>query len=232
MLTSSTTIDGSLGLLTLGSLGSFVNRPTGGSFFGPNSSLGGNLRKAWERREDGSTVLVKSGSVPYRQEPVNELIATMLYQRLLDPEDYVSYELEYRDGKAYSVCEDMVDRSECFIPAWDIINAYKMPGSISPWMHVKNCYDRLGVDGAERQLSKMLVCDYIIANSDRHWGNFGIIFDRRDDGGQEGRSHFRQWHLPSCWSPILESDLDFWYRPLPMIRERAGGFTLRISLIS
>lgn len=214
--------DGSLGLLTLGSLGSFVNRPIGGSFFGPNSSLGGNLRKAWERREDGSTVLVKSGSVPYRQEPVNELVATMLYQRLLDPEDYVSYELEYRDGKAYSVCEDMVDRSECFIPAWDIINAYKMPGSISPWMHVKNCYDRLGVDGAERQLSKMLVCDYIIANSDRHWGNFGIIFDAETMEAKRVAPIFDSGTSLWCWSPILESDLDFWYRPLPMIRERAG----------
>ncbi len=214
--------DGSLGLLTLGSLGSFADRLAGGSLSGPNSSLGGNLRKAWERRGDGSTVLVKSGSVPFRQEPVNEVVATMLYERLLDAGDFVRYDIELRGGRAYSVCEDMVDRDECFIPAWDIINAYKMPGSVSPWMHVVDCYDRLGVDGAERQLSKMLVCDYILANSDRHWNNFGIIFDAETMEAKRVAPIFDSGTSLWCWSPSLDSDLDFWYRPLPMIRERAG----------
>lgn len=214
--------DGALGLLTLGSISSFANRYADGALSGPNSSLGGNLRKAWERRDDGMTVLVKSGSGPYRQEPVNELIATLLYERLLEPGDYVPYDIEFRDGKVYSVCEDMVDKSECFVSAWDIINAYKMPGSISPWMHVNSCYGRLGIEDAERQLSKMLACDYILANSDRHWNNFGVIFDAESMNAKGAAPIFDTGTSLWCWAGALDCELDYWYRPLPMIRERAA----------
>lgn len=213
--------DGILGFLTLGSIGSFAERMAGGILSGPNSSLGGNLRKAWERREDGSTVLVKFGSAPMLQEPVNELIASLLYDRLLPPDDYVDYNVELRDGRAFSVCDNMVNRDECLIPARDIINAYKMPGSISPWQHVINCYERLGISDAERRLSKMLVCDYIIANADRHWNNFGLIFDAATMEAKRVAPIFDSGTSLWCWASGLDSDLDYWYRPLPMIRERA-----------
>lgn len=214
--------DRALGLLTLGSISSFANRYADGALSGPNSSLGGNLRKAWERLDDGMTVLVKSGSAPYRQEPVSELIATLLYERLLEPGDYVPYDIELRDGKVYSVCEDMVDKSECFVSAWDIINAYKMPGSISPWMHVNSCYGCLGIEDAERQLSKMLACDYILANSDRHWNNFGVIFDAESMNAKGVAPIFDTGTSLWCWAGALDCELDYWYRPLPMIRERAA----------
>ena len=211
--------DSHLGLITLGSFYSFDNTAFPMSR-NPNSSLGGNLKKAWQIR-DGAPVLVKAGSSPLEQEPVNELIATRLYERILDPGDYVPYALEIRDKRLYSVCPNMVSRDECLIPAWDIINSAKRPGHLSPWMHLKERYDGLGVKDVERQLAKMFVCDYIIANHDRHWNNFGVIFDARTMEALRVAPIYDSGS--SLWSnaPSLEVPSDYWYRPLPLIRERA-----------
>lgn len=210
--------DSTLGLITLGSFDSFVEKELASSR-NPNSSLGGNLKKAWELR-DGRPVLVKGGSAPLDQEPVNELIATRLYERVLEPDDFVPYSLEQRGNRLYSVCPDMVGRDECLIPAWDIINSSKRPGYMNPWTHLKDCYARLGVEDAERQLTKMFVCDYIIANHDRHWKNFGVIFDAHTMDALRVAPIYDSGS--SLWSDAfdLERPIDYWYRPKPLIRER------------
>lgn len=209
-----------LGLITLGSYGSAVDDLLSQGSRSPNSSLGGNLKKAWERRGN-QTVLVKAGSLPNEQEPVNELIATRLYERVLDPADYVPYGLEVRDGHPYSVCPNMVSRDECLIPAWDIINASKRPGHQSPWMHLLNCYERLGLADAEHQLTKMFVCDYLIANEDRHWNNLGVIFDARTMQAKRVAPIFDSGSSLYFRAPELTVPADFWYDPLPLMRTRA-----------
>ncbi len=210
--------DTTLGLITLGSFGSVADRGQLNSR-NPNSSLGGNLRKAWELR-DGKPVLVKAGSAPFDQEPINELIATKLYERLLDPGDFVPYTLEERERRLYSVCPDMVGRDECLIPAWDIINSAKQPGHLSPWMHLKECYAKLGIEDAEQQLTKMFVCDYIIANRDRHWNNFGVIFDAHTMDALRVAPIYDSGS--SLWSDAyeLERPIAYLYRPLPLLRQR------------
>ncbi len=209
-----------LGLITLGSYGSAVSDLLAEGSRSPNSSLGGNLKKAWERRGD-RTVLVKAGSAPNEQEPVNELIATRLYERVLDPEDYVPYGLETSDGHPHSVCPNMVSRDECLIPAWDIINASKRPGHQSPWTHLLDCYERLGLADAERQLTKMFVCDHLIANEDRHWNDLGVIFDARTMRADHVAPIFDSGSSLYFRAAELSVPADFRYDPLPLIRTRA-----------
>lgn len=212
--------DGQLGLLTLGSLSSFTRAVLDSSPLNPNSSLGGNLKKAWERR-DGAPWLVKAGSAPYEQEPANELIATMLYKRVLQPGDYVPYSLEMRDGRSYSVCPDLVSRDECLVSAWDIINARKRARSQSPWLHLLESYAGLGLADAELQLTKMLVCDYILANRDRHWNNLGVVFDAATMRAKRVAPIYDSGS--SLWNNVFELSVpaDYWYRLLPLMRERA-----------
>ncbi len=212
--------DGQLGLFTLGSSGVAAAGLAGKTARDPNSSLGGNLKKAWEQSGDGF-VLVKAGSKPFEQEPANELIATRLFERLLDPGDFVPYSVEMRDGHPYSVCPDMIGRDECFVPAWDIINASKRPGHLSPWLHLLGCYDALGIERAERQLSKMFACDYIVANQDRHWNNFGIVFDARTMEADRVVPIFDTGGSLFFKAPELDAPVDFWYRPIPLIEQRA-----------
>lgn len=39
------------------------------------------------------------------------------------------------------------------------------------------CCNEYGIDGAEDYINKMVYCDYVIGNNDRHLGNFGFIRD-------------------------------------------------------
>ena len=51
----------------------------------PSSTVGGDLRKKW-KIIDGARVLVKSGVGAFNQEPYNEVVATELHRRLLEPD--------------------------------------------------------------------------------------------------------------------------------------------------
>ena len=214
--------DGSLGFMTLGSISPVsATGERAQSASSPNSSLGGNLRKAWEIASDGTRILVKAGSRPLEQEPYNEVAATALYRRLLDPVDFVTYSLVERDGRYFSACPDMVSRDECLIPAWDLLGSTKVRGSESGWMRLLRRYEELGVPDAERQLTKMFVCDFILANSDRHWNNLAVIFDARDMRALRVASIYDTG--ASLWydRAVLDQPIDFWYRPLPLIAERS-----------
>ena len=45
----------------------------------------------------------------------------------------------------------------------------------SDYTHLMRCCDRLGIPDARVAVGKMLTLDYIIANEDRHYTNFGFV---------------------------------------------------------
>lgn len=45
------------------------------------------------------------------------------------------------------------------------------------YRHYVECCAALGVEDIETALGKMILCDDIMANTDRHWRNFGLIRD-------------------------------------------------------
>lgn len=210
--------DDELGMITLGE----ASDSDGAAAFkkSPNSSLGGNLKKAWVA--DGRhRILLKAGSAPFYQEPYGEVIATELYSRLLSPGDYVPYRLVERESGTLSSCPCMVTRDECLVPAWELINSVKHRGDMSNWQHLVHRYEDLGLADAKAALIKMFVCDYILANRDRHWNNFGVVFDADTMQAKRVAPIF---DTGSClWfdAASLELPIDFWYRPLPLIPERA-----------
>lgn len=70
-----------LGMLTLGQESS--GNP---NLMSPNSTLGGDLNKKW-KIVNGRRILVKGGTGSTRQEVLNEVVATALYNRLLSRND-------------------------------------------------------------------------------------------------------------------------------------------------
>lgn len=158
-----------LGLMTLGQ--SSPQRP---DLMSPNSTLGGNLRKKWTII-NGERVLLKSGSELFRQEVQNEVVATHLYQRLLKDGEYVPYHLIKQGNHTYCACFNMLKEDEELIPAFDIIQNKKKSNSQNDYQFLVECFKSLGLENIETHLSKMFTCDYILANKDRHWRNFGVI---------------------------------------------------------
>lgn len=158
-----------LGMLTLGQESS--GNP---NLMSPNSTLGGDLNKKW-KIVNGKRFLVKGGTGSTRQEVLNEVVATALYDRLLSRNDYIPYFLFEEKGRIYSACENMLGQDEELVTAYDVLSTRKKPDSMSDYDFLVDTYKSLGLNNVEEGLAKMFTCDYILANQDRHWRNFGVI---------------------------------------------------------
>jgi hypothetical protein len=53
----------------------------------------------------------------------------------------------------------------------------KRDGEASPYRHYLGCCERLGIADARQGVDQMLTLDFLIVNTDRHYGNFGIVRD-------------------------------------------------------
>ena len=138
----------------------------------PDWTCDGNLRKRWAIL-DGKRYLVKAGSGPFQQQPFNEVIATKIAQRLAIP--HIPYALLWDEGLPYSMCEDFVTPDTELIPAWRVMQTQKKDNQTSVYQHYRNCCEKLGVPNVTHALNQMLVLDYLIANEDRHFNNFGLL---------------------------------------------------------
>lgn len=139
----------------------------------PDNTSDGNLSKHWTLR-DGKRMLLKGGGAN-NQEPYNEVVATALHQRMLRADEYVRYSLVDDANAVLCACEDFLTDEEEFIPAVYVDHLLPERAELSYYQHYVNCCESLGVHDVERSLWKMIVCDDIIANVDRHYRNFGII---------------------------------------------------------
>ena len=143
-------------------------------FSSPDNTSDGNLKKRW-KIIDGTRCLVKGGSNPFRQQPFNEVIASEIMARLDIP--HIPYTVTWSKGAPYSVCENFITRDTELIPAWRILRTQKKNNSVSVYQHFINCCEALGITDPVPFLDRMLTVDYIIANEDRHFNNFGVLRD-------------------------------------------------------
>ena len=104
----------------------------------------------------------------------NEAIASEILELLDIP--HVPYGLVRLGGDILSSCRDFVDTDTEFISAYRAMKTRKQRNDESRYgFFVSVCADH-GLD-AVPFLDRMLSFDYLIANTDRHLNNFGIIRD-------------------------------------------------------
>jgi hypothetical protein len=147
---------------------------------------------------------MKGGSGPYQQEPLNELIACAVMRRL--GIFHVPYELTFHkttnetlnEKLPYSLCETFITSETELVPAWRVTQTLKRDSSDSAFAHLLRCTDALGIPNVESSLEKMLVLDYIIANTDRHYNNFGFVRN----------AETLKWHGVA---PIYDSGTSLWH---------------------
>ena len=164
----------------------------------PDSTSVGNLKKRW-KIEEGKRVLLKGGTAPLRQEPFNEVAASLICDALGLP--HVDYRLIYIDDYPYSVCEDFTSVDVEFVPAEQILSTVSKEANESSYSHLLWAAKRLGIPNVEPFLDKMIVFDYLIANEDRHTNNFGFLRD----------SHSLSWIGPA---PFFDNGSSFGFDKL------------------
>lgn len=165
----------------------------------PCNTSDGWLKKKW-KIIDTKRCLIKAGSNPFMQEPINEVFGTRLHQRL-GCKNYVPYYVLWEEGIPYSVCEDFIDTDTELVNAVSINRSMKKRSQNSSYKHFLNACDELGIPEMKEFVDYMLVFDYLIANTDRHFGNFGAIRNVET----------LEWIGPA---PIFDSGTSLWHDKL------------------
>lgn len=165
------------------------------SLMSPDNTSDGWLQKKWVI-VDGKRILMKGGSGVYKQEPFNEVVASALMERL--DIRHVDYSLTMDDNAPYSLCENFITPDTELIPAWRILHTLKQPNDRSLRDHFYACCDALKIPNVRDALGQMLTVDYILANEDRHWNNFGCIRNAEN----------LEW---IGFAPVFDSGTSLWY---------------------
>jgi hypothetical protein len=139
----------------------------------PNGSSSGMLPKKWIIQE-GKRHLMKGSESLNGQEPYNEVIASKFLDII--GVDHVAYKLVQYKGNAYSLCENMLGNENELVSAYYVNNINKRDNKISHYEnYIENCKKIGFTDDVRQDIDKMITVDYLIANTDRHWSNFGIV---------------------------------------------------------
>jgi hypothetical protein len=161
----------------------------------PDNTSDGWLKKRWIIAE-GKRMLVKSGSPPYYQEPINEALSSIILEKMNIP--HAHYDLIWDKDEPFSVCENFVTPDTELVTAWHIFNTGKKSNSDSDYAHfLKRCAS-LGIPNMEKSLRDTLIFDYIIANTDRHFNNFGAVRN----------AETLEWISPA---PVFDSGTSLWH---------------------
>jgi len=142
------------------------------SLMSPDNTSDGVLKKRWKIM-DGKRCLIKAGNKPFNQEPANEVLASRICERLGIP--YIDYWIIEMDGAKYCVCEDFITGDTELVAAWNVKNLIKSENHISDYDSFITKAEEFGIEDARRRIDMMIVLDFIIVNTDRHYNNFGLI---------------------------------------------------------
>ena len=146
-------------------------KSSGFDFFSPDNTSDGNLKKRW-KIIDGKRCLLKSGSMPYRQQPYNEVIASIIMDKL--GIDHVPYSVINIGNEPFSICEDFITKDTELVSAYRVLQIRGKENHENDYLHYINTCKEIGVD-ISAAVDDMIVVDYIIANEDRHFNNFGLL---------------------------------------------------------
>ena len=137
----------------------------------PEFTTNGMLPKCW-RRIDGKVYLYKgatSGASNTGNEPYSELYAYNIGTAL--GMNVIPYRISKWKKHLCSACELFTSKDLSFVPVGRIVKTGGMKA-------VREYYKELGQEYVDA-LNDMIVFDAVIYNTDRHYGNFGLLVDSR-----------------------------------------------------
>lgn len=178
----------------------------------PCNTSDGWLKKKW-KIVDGKRCLIKAGSNPYMQEPLNEVIGTKLHQKL-GCKNYVPYTISWEEGIPYSICENFVTTDTELVSAVSINRSIKKRSQYSSYEHFMNACRELAIPGMQEYVDYLLVFDYLLANTDRHFGNFGAIRN----------VNTLEWIGPA---PVFDSGTSLWHDKLTKTIVTSGQLDMK-----
>ncbi len=132
----------------------------------PEFGTDGSYAKCWIREESGIK-LYKSGSALLEIEPLPKFLAWQLAEGIC--RQAVPYDLDHYHGKLISKCPLFTSKTVGLAKASAVFHGaeHTIPDLLQYFRGI----------GSEDAFRRMCVLDAIILNPDRHYGNFGVLFD-------------------------------------------------------
>ena len=170
----------------------------------PEFTTNGMLPKCW-RRESGVIRLYKGGTegaANAGNEPYSEFYAAGI-ARLLGV-DAIPYALSRWKGRLCSVCDLFTSKELSFVPVGRIVRSGGMQA-------VRRFYASLG-ETFTHALNEMILFDAVVFNTDRHFGNFGLLVDSRTNQIVAPAPLFDHGNslLNFAWGDALEDESGMW----------------------
>ena len=131
----------------------------------PEFTTDGYYAKCWKRESDGIH-LYKAGSATYELEPLSEYLAAQI-SSILCP-GAVPYAMQFHHGRLVSTCPLFTSES---------IGLAKTAVITREELSFSGFLEYFRSIGSEDAFRRMMILDVIILNTDRHPGNFGVLFD-------------------------------------------------------
>lgn len=140
------------------------------SLISPNNTTDGRLKKTWII-ENGKRYLLKGGYKNEVMQPFNEVLATMICERLSFK--HIPYTIDVIKDKIVSKCECFINKDTELVSAYQILhNNCNKDEAYETYIKI---LENNGIDKAREEIENMFILDFIMLNEDRHLNNFGII---------------------------------------------------------
>lgn len=140
------------------------------SLISPNNTTDGRLKKTWII-ENGKRYLLKGGYKNEVMQPFNEVLATMICNRL--GFKHIPYTIDVVKDKIVSKCECFINKDTELVSAYQILhNNCNKEEAYETYIKL---LEQNGICNAREEIENMFILDFIMLNEDRHLNNFGII---------------------------------------------------------
>ena len=147
----------------------------------PEFTTNGMLRKCWHKDESGIYLYKSSANVKDESYGGKEAYAEYYMAQIASLMNFthISYDLKEFHNQIISSCPIFTNENEGFVPIYFYLDNKKLKGldldnkklkGLDLVKELEKTYD-------EDKLQDLLVFDALIANKDRHLGNFGMIVD-------------------------------------------------------
>lgn len=147
-----------------------VDSSTKISLITSNNTTDGRLKKTWII-ENNKRYLLKGGYKNEVMQPFNEVLASMICERL--EFNHIKYTIEVINEKVVSKCECFINTDTELMPAHQIL--YEIQKKENVYEEYIKILENKGINNVREKLENMFILDYLILSEDRHLNNFGII---------------------------------------------------------
>lgn len=143
----------------------------------PDLTTNGVLKKRWKQNKDDMTSsLLKAGSRITHQEPLSEILVSVLLEQL-NIVPFVRYDFCIEGVTMCSKCQNFITENTELVPASYIYNLTPRKENESIYTHLLKACDKFEIENAKEFVDAMIFIDSVTGNIDRNLGNIGFIRD-------------------------------------------------------